>query len=97
MATILMSRDRPRTSARPSSRSSVFVYSAQPPTIAQPTYLWGAVGVETIVDKLVSGKAAPSHIPLELVRVTAKNIGSWARQLRDWGFADVPEEYLRLE
>jgi len=45
----------------------------------------------------VGGKAAPSHIPLELVRVTAKNIGSWARQLRDWGFADVPEEYLRLE
>jgi ribose transport system substrate-binding protein len=68
-----------------------------PVLLAQPTYLWGAVGVETIVDKLVLGKAAPSHIPLELVRVTAKNIGSWARQLRDWGFADVPEEYLRLE
>jgi ribose transport system substrate-binding protein len=68
-----------------------------PVLLAQPTYLWGAVGVETIVDKLLAGKAAPSLIPLELVRVTAKNIGSWARQLRDWGFADVPEEYLRLE
>jgi ribose transport system substrate-binding protein len=67
-----------------------------PALLAQPTYLWGAVGVETIVDKLALGKAVPPRIPLELVRVTADNLGSWARQLRDWGFADVPEEYLRL-
>ena len=53
--------------------------------------------VLAMMGKIERGKAAPSLIPLELVRVTAKNIGAWARQLRDWGFADVPEEYLRLE
>jgi ribose transport system substrate-binding protein len=65
-----------------------------PVLLAQPTYLWGAVGVETIVDKLLLGKTVPARIPMELVRVTRDNLGSWARQLRAWGFADVPEEYL---
>ena len=32
-----------------------------------------------------------------LVRVTKDNLGTWARQLRDWGFTDVPEAYLKLE
>jgi hypothetical protein len=27
--------------------------------------------------------------------VSAENLGAWARQLRAWGFADVPEELLR--
>ena len=34
---------------------------------------------------------------MELVRVTKDNLGTWARQLKDWGFTDVPEEYLKLE
>jgi ribose transport system substrate-binding protein len=68
-----------------------------PVLLAQPTYLWGAVGVQTIVDKLVLGKAVPTIVPLELVRVTADNLGAWARQLRAWGFGDVPEEYLELK
>jgi ribose transport system substrate-binding protein len=67
-----------------------------PVLLAQPTYVWGAVGVKTIVDKLVLGKPVPARIPLELIRVTAATMGAWARQLRAWGFADVPEEYLRL-
>jgi len=29
--------------------------------------------------------------------VTAESLGSWSRQLRQWGFADVPEEYLKLK
>ncbi len=33
---------------------------------------------------------------MELVRVTKDNLGEWARQLRDWGFTDVPEEYLGM-
>jgi ribose transport system substrate-binding protein len=65
-----------------------------PVLLAQPTYLWGAVGVETIVDKLLLGKTVPVRIPMDLVRVTRDNLGSWARQLRAWGFGDVPEEYL---
>ena len=57
-------------------------------------YLWGQIGVDAIVDKLSGGKKFPAHIPAELVRVSADNLGVWARQLRAWGFADVPEELL---
>jgi ribose transport system substrate-binding protein len=66
-----------------------------PVLLAQPTYLWGEIGVDAIVDKLTGGKRFPAHIPAELVRVSADNLGGWARQLRAWGFADVPEELLR--
>lgn len=65
--------------------------------LAQPTYLWGAVGVETIVNKLLRKQDVPWRIPMELVRVTERNLGSWARQLKAWGFGDVPDEYMRLE
>ena len=66
-----------------------------PVLLAQPTYLWGEIGVDSIVDKLTGRKQVPAHIPAELVRVSADNLGVWARQLRAWGFADVPEELLR--
>ena len=33
---------------------------------------------------------------MEPVRVTKANLGSWARQLARWGFADVPEQYLKM-
>jgi ribose transport system substrate-binding protein len=66
-----------------------------PVLLAQPTYLWGTVGVGTIVDKVVLGKQVPERIPIALVRVTPDSLGAWARQLRAWGFSDVQEEYLR--
>jgi len=66
-----------------------------PVLLAQPTYLWGEVGVDTIVDKVLLGKPVPVRIPMELIRVTAANLGSWARQLEAWGFSDVQEEYLQ--
>jgi ribose transport system substrate-binding protein len=65
-----------------------------PVLLAQPTYLWGEVGVDTIVDKVLRGKAVPERIPMDLVRVTHENLGTWVRQLRAWGFVDAPEEYL---
>ncbi len=68
-----------------------------PVLLAQPNYLWGAVGVASIVDKVLLRKSVPTIIPMKLVRVTRGNLGSWARQLKDWGFADVPEEYVRLK
>jgi len=68
-----------------------------PVLLAQPTYLWGEIGVDAIVDKVTGGKRFPGRIPAELVRVSADNLGSWARQLRAWGFADVPEELLKPE
>ena len=68
-----------------------------PVLLAQPTYLWGHVGVETIVKKVHLAQDVPAILPMELVRVSKDNLGTWSRQLKDWGFTDVPEEYLKLE
>lgn len=65
-----------------------------PVLLAQPVYLWGYVGVQTIIDKIHLGKDVPEVIPMELVRVTNENLGEYARQLQEWGFTDVPQEYL---
>jgi len=68
-----------------------------PVLLAQPTYLWGSVSVEKIIDKVLLKKDVPERIPMELVRVSQENLGSWARQLKDWGFTDVPDKYLNLK
>ena len=68
-----------------------------PVLLAQPTYLWGYVAVHRIVDKVHLKKDVPAIIPMELVRVSKENLGTWARQLKDWGFTDVPEEYLKMK
>jgi ribose transport system substrate-binding protein len=68
-----------------------------PVLLAQSTYLWGYVSVGTIVDKLHLKKDVPVINKMDLVRVTKDNLGAWARQLRDWGFTDVSEQYLKLE
>jgi ribose transport system substrate-binding protein len=65
-----------------------------PVLLAQPTYLWGSVSVEKIVDKVLLKKDVPPRIPMELVRVSKENLNQWAKQLRDWGFTDVPAKYL---
>jgi ribose transport system substrate-binding protein len=67
-----------------------------PVLLAQPTYLWGYESVNRIVDKVHFKQDVPEIIPMELVRVSKENLGAWARQLRDWGFTDVPEAYLKL-
>jgi len=66
-----------------------------PVLLAQPVYQWGYVGVNTIIDKLHNKKDVPVIIPMELVRVSKDNLGEWARQLKTWGFTDVPDEYLK--
>ena len=69
-----------------------------PVLLAQPVYLWGDVGVRTIVDKLHDKKNPPQAIiPMELVRVSRENLGTWARQLRDWGFTNVDPKYLAMK
>jgi ribose transport system substrate-binding protein len=68
-----------------------------PVLLAQPTYLWGYESVNRIFDKVHLKKDVPQVIPMELVRVTKDNLGTWARQLRDWGFTDVPERFLTME
>ncbi len=67
-----------------------------PVLLAQPTYLWGYVSVEKIIDKIYLKKTVPEINRMELVRVNKENLGKWARQLKDWGFTDVPEKYLKL-
>jgi ribose transport system substrate-binding protein len=67
-----------------------------PVLLAQPTYLWGYESVKRIVDKVHLKKDVPQIIPMELVRVSKDNLGTWARQLKTWGFTDVPEAYLAL-
>jgi ribose transport system substrate-binding protein len=68
-----------------------------PVLLAQPTYRWGYEGVQTIVGRLMEDKQYPERIPMELVRVTKENLGEWARQLREWGFTDVPQKYLDMK
>jgi ribose transport system substrate-binding protein len=68
-----------------------------PVLIAQPTYLWGNVGVTKILDRVWYHRDVPASIPMEPVRITTETLGDWSRQLKQWGFADVPEEYLRLK
>jgi ribose transport system substrate-binding protein len=68
-----------------------------PVLLAQAPYLWGQVGVTTLVDKVYGKKDVPSTVAMEPVRVTRANLGNWARQLAEWGFADVPEAYLKLK
>jgi ribose transport system substrate-binding protein len=67
-----------------------------PVLLAQPTYMWGYVSVQKIVDKVHLKQDVPQIIPMELVKVTKENLGTWARQLKAWGFTDVPDAYLKL-
>jgi ribose transport system substrate-binding protein len=66
-----------------------------PVLLAQPTYLWGHVSVQKIVEKVILKQDVPVKNDMELVRVSKENLGTWSRQLKDWGFTDVSEEYLK--
>jgi ribose transport system substrate-binding protein len=68
-----------------------------PVLLAQPVYQWGYVSVNTIIEHIHDKKDVPAIIPMELVRVTKDNLGEGARQLKTWGFTDVPAEYLSLK
>jgi ribose transport system substrate-binding protein len=68
-----------------------------PVLLAQPTYLWGYDSVHRIVEKVHLKQEVPAIIPMELVRVSKDNLGTWARQLKTWGFTDVPDEYLKMK
>jgi ribose transport system substrate-binding protein len=68
-----------------------------PVLLALPTYNWGYVSVHHIVDKVHLKRDVPAIIPaMEVVRVTNDNLGTWARQLKTWGFT-VPDPYLKLK
>ena len=63
--------------------------------LAQPTYNWGYVSVQRIVDKVQLKQDVPEIIHMDVVRVTKDNLGTWARQLKSWGFT-VPEMYVKM-
>ncbi|MEW6203017.1 MAG: substrate-binding domain-containing protein [bacterium] len=67
-----------------------------PVLLAQPTFKWGYISVEKIIDKIYLKKDVPVINEMELIPVTKDNLGEWARQLKDWGFTDVPEKYLNM-
>jgi ribose transport system substrate-binding protein len=67
-----------------------------PVLYAQPIYQWGYVGVNTIVDHVLLGKPVSEHVVMPLVRVSRENLGTWARQLKGWGFPDVDPKYLTM-
>ena len=67
-----------------------------PVLYAQPTYLWGYVSVGTIFDHVYLKKDVPAHVQMDLIRVSNDNLGTWARQLKAWGFTDVDPKYLAL-
>lgn len=68
-----------------------------PVLLALPTYNWGYVSVQRIVDKVHLKQDVPTVIPpMEAIRVTNDNLGAWARQMKTWG-ASVPDRYLKLK
>jgi ribose transport system substrate-binding protein len=67
-----------------------------PVLLAQPTYQWGYVSVNKIFEKVHLKQDVPAIMPMDLVRVSKENLGTWARQLKAWGFTDVGEEFLKM-
>lgn len=67
-----------------------------PVLLAQPTYDWGYVSVNTIVKHVLLHQAVPKHVQMNLIRVTKANLGTYARQLKAWGFTGIDPAYLKL-
>ena len=68
-----------------------------PALLALPTYNWGYVSVQRIVDKVHLKQDVPTIIPpMEVVRVTKDNLGTWAPPAAGMGF-HVPDRYLTLK
>jgi len=64
--------------------------------LGQPTFRWGEISVEKVIDKLYLKKKVDEIIRLNTIPVSIENLGGWSRQLRAWGYQDIPEKYLVL-
>lgn len=62
--------------------------------IGQPTFTWGEVSVQTVIDKIYLKKPVKEIIRFKTIPVTIENLGGWSRQLRAWGYQNIPEKYL---
>ena len=68
-----------------------------PVLLALPTYDWGYISVQRIFEKVHLKQNVPAIIPpMEVVRVTKDNLGTWARRLKTWGFT-VPDSYSNMK
>ncbi|MFQ3548837.1 MAG: substrate-binding domain-containing protein [Armatimonadota bacterium] len=68
-----------------------------PVLLAQPTYKWGYVSMEKIIKKIHLNEEVEEINEMELVRVDKSNLELWARQLNEWGYKDIPQEYLEIK
>ncbi|MCU0414948.1 MAG: substrate-binding domain-containing protein [Ignavibacteriaceae bacterium] len=64
--------------------------------LGQPTFTWGEISVETVINKIYFNKKVEEIIRLQIIPVTIENLGGWSRQLKAWGYKDVPEKYLGI-
>ncbi len=64
--------------------------------LGQPTFQWGEKSVESVVNKLYLEKDVPESTLMNLIPVTKANLGGWSRQLRAWGFKEIPVKYLKM-
>jgi len=64
--------------------------------LGQPTFTWGEISVETVINKIYFNKKVEKIIRLKIIPVTIENLGGWSRQLKAWGYKDVPEKYLGM-
>jgi len=64
--------------------------------LGQPTFTWGEIPVKTVIDKIYFNKKVEEIIRLKIIPVTIENLGGWSRQLKAWGYKDVPEKYLEM-
>jgi len=62
--------------------------------LGQPTFTWGEISVQTVIDKIYLNKKVKEIIRLNTIPVSIENLGGWSRQLRAWGYKDIPEKYL---
>jgi len=64
--------------------------------LGQPTFTWGEISVETVINKIYFNKKVEEIIRLKIIPVTIENLGGWSRQLKAWGYKDVPGKYLGM-
>ncbi|MCF8414401.1 MAG: substrate-binding domain-containing protein [Melioribacteraceae bacterium] len=64
--------------------------------LGQPTFRWGEIAVEKVIDKIFLGEEVKENYEMKLIKVTIDNLGGWSRQLRAWGYDGIPDKYILM-
>ncbi len=67
-----------------------------PVLFAQPTHTWAHDAVKVLFDHVYLKKDVASVQQTVLTRVSKANLGTWARQLKSWGYNGIDQKYLVL-